>query len=105
MAVGLLALLLSAAGAEDRHLEQGLYHLRAGEPELAARFLVLYLDEEADVEVRATVARALLAMSHPLSPAAGQVVASNLEESIRAHLAFKRRLALDWRNRNFPVFP
>jgi hypothetical protein len=95
----------AVAGADESTLYQGLQHLRAGNQTLASRYLARYLEEETDAQVRATVELALLALSQPLAPEGGQLVASNLEESIRTYLAFRRRLAADWRNRNFPVFP
>lgn len=105
VASGLLLACVGWAYAADRDLEQGLGHLRSGNYPQATHHLEAYRDQASDSEIRAKVEQALSAMAGSLSAEGRMSVASNLEESIRTYVAFKRRLALDWRNRSFPPFP
>ena len=99
VAVVLTAVLLATVppptlAATDADLESGLAYLVAGNNALAARHLARFGERQGDPEVRRQIDMTIARLDQLQSRALREQTAREL-----------RRIALDWRYRNFPVFP
>lgn len=80
--------------AADPDLESGLAYLVAGNNSLAARHLARFGERQGDPEVRRQIDMTIARLDQLQSQALREQAAREL-----------RSIALDWRYRNFPVFP
>ena len=93
-AVVLMTVTPPALAATDADLESGLAYLMAGNNALAARHLARFGERQGDPAVRRQIDMTIARLDQLQSRALREQAAREL-----------RSIALDWRYRNFPVFP
>lgn len=96
------------AGAAERDLEAGLANLRAGNDRLATENLMLYYQRQTDPDIRRQIDLTLGQLNQPGQSRTRderERAAHRLEDVLQTRTSGESRFALEWRFRNFPVFP